>query len=87
MKRSFSNSDNSTIIFRDGCLYGSDFRLDRVDYERDEYNGRCYILDTSRSFTSKVSREGGLVRRRISYDTYKKALKKACKQLGLPIPV
>ena len=52
-----------TMIVKDGNKYSADFRYKNVDYEQDEYNGRCYFLDTSRSFTSQVAREGGLVRR------------------------
>ena len=36
-----------TMIVKDGNEYSADFRYDNVDYEKDEYNGRCYILDTS----------------------------------------
>ena len=77
-----SKDDGKTMIFTDGSFFGNDFRLEGVDYERDEYNGRCYILDVSNSLTSKVSREGGLVRRRISKEEYRKALRKAVKEFG-----
>lgn len=39
-----------TMIVKDGNKYSADFRYKNVDYEQDEYNGRCYFLDTSRSF-------------------------------------
>lgn len=77
-----SKDDGKTMIFTDGSFFGNDFRLDGVDYERDEYNGRFYRLDTSNSLTSKVSREGGFVRRRISKEEYIKALRKAVKEFG-----
>ena len=80
-----SKDDGKTMIFTDGSFFGNDFRLDGVDYERDEYNGRCYRLDASNSLTSKVSREGGLVRRRISKEEYRKALRKAVKKFGIDI--
>lgn len=80
----YSTNNNKTMIFKSstGNFFGNDFRLNGVDYERDEYNGRCYFLDTSNSLTSKVSREGGLVRRRISKDQYRKALREAVKTFG-----
>ena len=60
-----------TMIVKDGNKYSADFRYKNVDYEQDEYNGRCYFLDTSRSFTSQVAREGGLVRRRHTFPDMK----------------
>ena len=36
-----------TMIVKDGNKYSADFRYKNVDYEQDEYNGRCYFLDTS----------------------------------------
>lgn len=68
-----------TMIVKDGNKYSADFRYKNVDYEQDEYNGRCYFLDTSRSFTSQVAREGGLVRRRISRAAYEEAKAAAIK--------
>ena len=68
-----------TMIAKDGNKYSADFRYKNVDYEQDEYNGRCYFLDTSRSFTSQVAREGGLVRRRISRAAYEEAKAAAIK--------
>jgi hypothetical protein len=41
------------------------FTLDGTDYERDEWNGRCYLLSTPSGFYTKAAREGGLVRYRI----------------------
>lgn len=68
-----------TMIAKDGNKYSADFRYKNVDYEQDEYNSRCYFLDTSRSFTSQVAREGGLVRRRISRAAYEEAKAEAIK--------
>lgn len=68
-----------TMIVKDGNKYSADFKYKNVDYEQDEYNGRCYFLDTSRSFTSQVAREGGLVRRRISRAAYEEAKAAAIK--------
>lgn len=46
-----------TMIAKNGSEYDADFRYKNVDYEQDEYNGRCYFLDTSRSFTSQNARK------------------------------
>lgn len=62
-----------TMIVKDGNEYRADFRYNNVEYEQDEYNGRCYFLDESRNFNGQAAREGGLVRRRISRDAYEKA--------------
>ncbi len=68
-----------TMIAKDGNEYSTDFRYKNVDYEQNEYNGRCYFLDESRSFNSQVAREGGLVRRRISRAAYEEARAAAIK--------
>lgn len=67
--------NNSTFIFKyeDGH-FDTNFRLNNVDYEKDNVTGRCYFLDTSRVFNSRVAREGGFVKRRISKVEYEKAL-------------
>ena len=69
------------MIAKEGNEYSADFRYNNVDYEKDEYNGRCYILDTSRDFNSKVAREGGFVRRRISRAVYEEARAAAIKEV------
>lgn len=67
----------ATIVIKEGDKYGSSFRYNNVDYERDCYSGRYYFLDTPRGCTSKVAREGGLVCRRISKAVYEEARKAA----------
>lgn len=57
-------------------LSENSFTLERVDYMRDKWNGRCYVLDTPYG-NSRAAREGGLVRRRISKASYEDAYKKA----------
>lgn len=73
----FKSLDGKTIVIKNGDLYGSCFRYEGVDYEKDLYSGRYYILDTSYSLNSKVSKEGGMVRRRISKAVYDAAFKAA----------
>ena len=46
-----------------------------VNYEKDEYNGRCYILVESCNL--KPEMDGALVRKRISKKVYEEALKMA----------
>lgn len=70
-----------TIVLKEGNKYGSAFRYNKIDYEKDCYNGRCYLLDESRSFNSQVAREGGLVRRRISRVAYEEAKAAAIKEV------
>jgi hypothetical protein len=41
------------------------FTLGEVDYERDKWNGRCYLWSTPTGFYTRAAREGGLVRYRI----------------------
>lgn len=45
-----------------------------INYEKDEYNGRCYILAESSNL--KPEMDGALVRKRISKNAYEEALKK-----------
>lgn len=70
-----------TMVIKKDDKYGSDFRYKKVDYEKDDYNGRCYLLDTPRSFNTKAAREGGLVRRRISKVVYEEARRMAIKEV------
>ena len=42
-----------TMIVKDGNKYSADFRYKNVDYEQDEYNGRCYFLDTDTAHMEK----------------------------------
>jgi hypothetical protein len=51
---------NSEVIWNE-----NNFTLDGTEYERDEWNGRCYFLSTPSGFYTKAAREGGLVRHRI----------------------
>lgn len=51
------------------------FVYDFVDYEKDEYNGRCYILVESCNLRPEM--DGALVRKRISNKAYEEAFKKA----------
>lgn len=46
-----------------------------VNYEKDEYNGRCYILTESCNLRPEM--DGALVRKRISKKAYEEALKMA----------
>ena len=46
-----------------------------VNYEKDEYNGRCYILVGDCNL--KPEMDGALVRKRISKKVYEEALKMA----------
>lgn len=50
------------------------FVYNLVNYEKDEYNGRCYILVESRNLSPIM--DGALVRKRISKNVYEEALKK-----------
>lgn len=45
-----------------------------INYEKDEYNGRCYMLVESSNL--KPEMDGALVRKRISKNAYEEALKK-----------
>lgn len=49
-----------TMIVKDGNKYSADFRYKNVDYEQDEYNGRCYFLDTHQG---KATAEAGRINR------------------------
>jgi hypothetical protein len=51
------------------------FTLAGTDYERDEWNGRCYLWSTPTGFYTKAAREGGLVRFRISAKQFEKLYK------------
>lgn len=51
------------------------FVYDFVDYEKDEYNGRCYILVESCNLRPEM--DGALVRKRINNKAYEEAFKKA----------
>lgn len=50
------------------------FIYDFTNYEKDEYNGRCYILVESCNLRPEM--DGALVRKRISKNAYEEALKK-----------
>lgn len=68
--------ENGLVRNDRGCFYCNDFSfmLNKVDYEKDEYNGRCYILNPSSSL--RADPNGQLVRRRISSAVYNQALNK-----------
>lgn len=68
-----------TMVFKDGDIYADDFVYNDVDYEK--YGDRYYYLDVSKDFTSRVAREGGLVRRRISKTAYEEAKAAAIKEV------
>lgn len=53
------------------------FVYDFINYEKDEYNGRCYILTESCNLRPEM--DGALVRKRISNKAYEETLKKATK--------
>lgn len=59
----------------------NNFRYKMTDYERDEYNGRCYILEESISLRKEM--DGALVRRRISKTVYEDALEKIKKEMKI----
>lgn len=59
----------------------NDFTYNYTVYEKDEYNGRCYILEESKCM--RYDCDGKLVRKRISKDNYEKALKKCKEELGI----
>ena len=46
-----------------------------VMYERDMFNGRCYRYEEPSGFHSRLEREGGMARRRISAALYAHLLK------------
>lgn len=50
------------------------FVYDFVNYEKDEYNGRCYTLIESCNLRPEM--DGALVRKRISKNEYEEAFKK-----------
>lgn len=50
------------------------FVYDFVNYEKDEYNGRCYILVESCNLRPEM--DGALIRKRISNKVYEEAFKK-----------
>lgn len=67
---------NGLICNDRNCFYYSDFAfmLNKVDYEKDEDNGRCYILEYSSCLRPEC--DGKLVRKRISAAVYNQALEK-----------
>lgn len=54
-------------------LNENNFTYQYVDYERDEYNGRCYQLVETTDLRPEM--DGALVRRRISNAAYEEARK------------
>lgn len=66
--------ENGLIYNDNSHFYYSDFAfmLNKVDYEKDEYNGRCYILEYSSCLRPEY--DGKLVRKRISAAAYNQAL-------------
>lgn len=68
--------ENGLICNDRNCFYYSDFEftLNKVDYEKDEDNGRCYILEYSSCLRPEC--DGKLVRKRISATVYNQALEK-----------
>ncbi len=54
------------------------FTYDYYDYERDEYNGRCYRLEPSENMHDPEM-DGALVKHRISRKLYEELLEKAKK--------
>ena len=67
---------NGLICNNDNHFYCNDnsFMLDRINYEKDEYNGRCYRLEDSCCLRADC--DGKLVRKRISAATYNQLLGK-----------
>ena len=63
-----TNSEYMTFGNRNNFVHKGDF------YDRDIYNGRCYRLEGSNSFHSRLGREGGMARRRISAALFSKLL-------------
>lgn len=63
----------ATMISKDGDVYGTDFRYNNIDYEKDVQSGRCYILDEAKNLTKKIIRTDGMVRRRVSSVAYEAA--------------
>ncbi len=57
-----------------------EFTCDGIEYEKDEFNGRCYRLEASTSLRS--STDGALARRRISVKEYETALHKCESELA-----
>ena len=50
------------------------FIYDFINYEKDEYNGRCYMLIESCNLRPEM--DGALVKKRISKNEYEEAFKK-----------
>lgn len=50
------------------------FVYDFVNYEKDEYNGMCYILVESCNLRPEM--DGALIRKRVSNKVYEEAFKK-----------
>lgn len=67
---------NGLICNNNNHFYCNDnnFMLDGINYEKDEYNGRCYRLEDSCCLRTDC--DGKLVRRRISVTDYKQLLEK-----------
>ena len=67
---------NGLVCNDRNCFYYSDFAfmLNKVDCEKDEDNGRCYILEYSSCLRPEC--DGKLVRKRISSAVYNQALEK-----------
>lgn len=53
MEIAMETHGGDTMVIKKDDKYGSDFRYKKVDYEKDDYSGRCYLLDTPRSFNTK----------------------------------
>ena len=65
-------NDNNYMYFND-----NEFKFEKIHYERDVYNGRCYMLEDGKCVA------GALAKRRIS----KKVFDKTLAELKKLIPV
>ncbi len=63
----------ATMISKDGDAYGTNFRYNNIEYEKDMQSGRCYLLDEAKNFTKRMLRPDGMVRRRVSSVAYETA--------------
>jgi len=73
MSKSIGRSGSSSeyaIYSNGGCIIHQG-----VWYERDIFNGRCYRYEEPSGFHSRLEREGGMARRRISAALYAQLLK------------
>ena len=40
----------ATMISKDGDAYGTNFRYNNIEYEKDMQSGRCYLIEKKKNF-------------------------------------